>query len=322
MLTAVTSTGIFCRNECAAPPPRPENVIRLATVRDCLAVGCRPCKRCRPLHGAAAPDWLSDLLRTVEANLAEQRPIDPTALRKIGLSKQQLGRWFAKRFDFSFDAYCRMRRLAHQIGTTCFRKEVSENKAGRKKLFRQLLADNQVDIDAPSKNENAASLLVNRVFTPLGPMLTISSEQGICLLEFVDRRMLETNIVRVARRFNTQLRTGVNSHIVQLASELKQYFAGQRTEFTVPLEDGGTEFQNLVWQRLKQIPLGRTTTYSQIAGDLDRPQAVRAVGRANGDNRLSILIPCHRLVGFDGSLTGYGGGLERKQWLLDHEASK
>ena len=274
------------------------------------------------MHDPAPPDWLSELLRTVEANLAEQRPIGPAALRKIGLSKQQLGRWFAKRFDFSFDAYCRMRRLAHEIGTACFRNEVSENKAGRKKLFRQLLADNQIDIDASSKNEKVASLLVNRVFTPLGPMLTIASEQGICLLEFVDRRMLETNILRVARRYGTQLRTGANPHIDQLANELKQYFAGQRTEFTVPLEDAGTEFQNLVWQRLKQIPFGETTTYSQIVGDLDRQQAVRAVGRANGDNRLSILIPCHRLVGSDGSLTGYGGGLERKQSLLDHETPK
>ena len=325
MLTAVTSTGIFCRSECPAPPPRTENVLRLATIRDCLAVGCRPCKRCRPLHDAKAPDWLETLLQTVEANTTAQQPVDSAALRKIGLSKQQLGRWFAKRFDFSFDAYCRMRRMANQIGTTCFRDGSSGKVAGRKKLFQQLLAKNRIDVDAAKRNKTAP-LLVNRILTPLGPMLTIASENGICLLEFVDRRMLETNIVRVAQRFviqgtqGAQFRTGVNSHIAQLAAELKQYFAGKRTEFEVTLEDAGTEFQTLVWNRLKQIPLGKTSTYTQIARDIDRPKAVRAVGRANGDNRLSILIPCHRLISSNGSLTGYGGGLQRKQWLLDHES--
>ena len=320
MLTAVTSTGIFCRSECPAPPPRPKNVLRLATIRDCLAVGCRPCKRCRPLHDANPPEWLESLLQTVEANTAAQQPVDSAALRKIGLSKQQLGRWFAKRFDFSFDAYCRMRRMANQIGTTCLRDGSSGFEAGRKKLFQQLLAEKRINVEMAGKKDKTTPLLVNRVLTPLGPMLTIASEHGICLLEFVDRRMLETNIVRVAQRFCAQFRTGVNSHIVQLAAELKQYFAGKRTEFEVSLEDAGTEFQTLVWQRLKQIPAGKTSTYSQIAHDIERPKAVRAVGRANGDNRLSILIPCHRLISSDGSLTGYGGGLKRKQWLLDHES--
>ena len=162
-------------------------------------------------------------------------------------------------------------------------------------------------------------ILVNRLVTPLGPMVVCASERGIILLEFADRRMLETQLVRIARIFEAQFRVGVNEHIRQLDRELGEYFSGTRREFDVALMDIATDFQNSVWEQLKSIPLGETSTYQRLAVRLDKPKAVRAVGRANGDNRLTILIPCHRVVGSDGSLTGYGGGLDRKQWLLDHE---
>ena len=270
------------------------------------------------MHDDSAPDWVDPLLQTVEEKTAEQQPIDAAVLRRIGLSHPQIGRWFGKRFDFSFDAYCRMRRLANEIGSTHYcSKPKSQPVVGRKPLFRHLLASKQINTTQPSKS---SILLVNRILTPLGPMIAIVNESGICLLEFVDRRMLETNITRVAKRFGVQFRTGVNAHLTQLANELRMYFAGELTEFKVPLADEGTQFQTLVWQRLKQIQHGQTTTYSKIAADIDKPTAIRAVGRANGDNRLAILIPCHRLVGTDGALTGYGGGLDRKQWLIDHES--
>ncbi|MDR3562551.1 MAG: methylated-DNA--[protein]-cysteine S-methyltransferase [Negativicutes bacterium] len=101
--------------------------------------------------------------------------------------------------------------------------------------------------------------------------------------------------------------------------QLAEYFAGSRTEFSLPLVMAGTPFQQQVWQTLLGIPFGQTRSYRELAAILDKPRAVRAVGRANGANRINIIIPCHRVVGADGSLTGYGGGLERKEWLLRHE---
>jgi AraC family transcriptional regulator of adaptative response/methylated-DNA-[protein]-cysteine methyltransferase len=117
-----------------------------------------------------------------------------------------------------------------------------------------------------------------------------------------------------------ELVAGKSAVIDQLRSELDEYFLGERREFTVPLYAPGTPFQMKVWSQLLRIPVGTTTTYSRVASAIGQPNAVRAVARANGDNRIAILIPCHRVIGSDGSLTGYGGGLWRKKKLLDLEA--
>lgn len=107
----------------------------------------------------------------------------------------------------------------------------------------------------------------------------------------------------------------------QLAREqLEQYFAGERSEFDIPLDLRGSEFQRSVWDALLTIPYGETRSYGEIAKQIGRPDRARAVGSANGRNPVSIVVPCHRVIGADGSLVGYGGGLERKRWLLEHEA--
>jgi methylated-DNA-[protein]-cysteine S-methyltransferase len=102
--------------------------------------------------------------------------------------------------------------------------------------------------------------------------------------------------------------------------ELAEYFSGARTEFTVPLLPQGTEFQRAVWRALVAIPFGATCSYLDVARRVNNPDAVRAVGRANGQNPIAIIVPCHRVIGSDGSMTGYGGGIEKKRWLLEHEA--
>ena len=105
----------------------------------------------------------------------------------------------------------------------------------------------------------------------------------------------------------------------QVASQLAAYFAGELTEFDLPLELNGTDFQRRVWEGLRQIPFGETWSYAQLAAKVGSPKACRAVGLANGRNPIGIIVPCHRVIGADGTLTGYGGGLERKAWLLEHE---
>jgi AraC family transcriptional regulator of adaptative response/methylated-DNA-[protein]-cysteine methyltransferase len=150
-------------------------------------------------------------------------------------------------------------------------------------------------------------------------MVAAATPQGICLLEFADRRMLETQFKRLEKRFHARLLPGPNEHLDRLRRELDQYFLGRLPEFKVPLVMAGTEFQIKVWRALQTIPYGQTRSYKQQAELIGQPKAVRAVGRANGDNRIAILIPCHRVIGENSQLIGYGGGLWRKRFLIDLE---
>ena len=155
--------------------------------------------------------------------------------------------------------------------------------------------------------------------TPLGPMFAYAVEEGICLLEFTDRKMLETEFKTLTKRFNATIIQGANKHFDTLKPQLAEYFAGTRKEFSVPVIFRGTEFQQSVWRMLQQIPYGQTRSYKEQAIAVKKRDAVRAVANANGMNRISIIIPCHRVIGADGNLTGYGGGLWRKKWLLEME---
>jgi AraC family transcriptional regulator of adaptative response/methylated-DNA-[protein]-cysteine methyltransferase len=158
-----------------------------------------------------------------------------------------------------------------------------------------------------------------RIETPLGEMVAGATEDGICLLEFTDRRMLPTEYKDLTRLLKMKLGDGDNIHLKSLRNQLNEYFDGNRREFSIPLVAPGTDFQEAVWKELMEIPYGTTRSYQDQANALNRPDSVRAVANANGMNRISIIIPCHRVIGSDGRLTGYGGGLKRKKWLLDHE---
>lgn len=162
----------------------------------------------------------------------------------------------------------------------------------------------------------AAGLNLTRLDTPLGPMLAGATDEGVCLLEFVERRQLHAELLELAQRLQVPLLERSNPHFGPLRTQLAEYFAGARQAFTVPLHTPGSAFQQAVWQALTQIPYGHTRSYGQQALALHKPEAVRAVAAANGQNRVAILIPCHRVIGADGKLTGYAGGLWRKQRLL------
>jgi len=164
-------------------------------------------------------------------------------------------------------------------------------------------------------------LLLSRLRSPLGTLVAGATAEGICLLEFADRKLLEAEFTAVCRMFNVPLVPGFNDHLARLQVELAGYFGGSVRHFTVPLVYPGSPFQRRVWEELLAIPYGERRSYEQIALAVGKPKAARAVGRANGLNRISILIPCHRLVNKNGQLAGYGGGLWRKQFLLDLEGS-
>ena len=155
--------------------------------------------------------------------------------------------------------------------------------------------------------------------TPIGEMVAGATDDGICLLEFTDRRMLPNEYKDLQRRLKTTLEDAENKHTKSLRKQLKEYFEGKRKEFTIPLITPGSEFQKSVWKELQNIKYGETRSYLEQSIVLKKPESIRAIANANGMNRIAIVIPCHRVIGADGRLVGYGGGLHRKKWLLDHE---
>lgn len=156
--------------------------------------------------------------------------------------------------------------------------------------------------------------------TPLGDMLAVFSGDGLCLLEFVGQKRLDRELRQVEVARGGPIQAGENPLTARLGSQLSAYFAGERQDFDVPIDLVGTPFQQSVWRALLAIPYGQTWSYAQEAMHIGRPTAVRAVANANGNNKISVVVPCHRVIGSNGQLTGYGGGLPRKEWLLGMEA--
>jgi AraC family transcriptional regulator of adaptative response/methylated-DNA-[protein]-cysteine methyltransferase len=172
---------------------------------------------------------------------------------------------------------------------------------------------------APGKSRERHCLRVALLPTPLGPMLAAASETAIVLLEFADRRGLEHNYAVMRKQFGLPVVPGENKILAQLARDLNAYFDGKLTSFTVPHLLKGTAFQGAVWRELQRIPFGQTASYAEIARRVGKPGAVRAVARANATNRLYLLVPCHRVIASDGTLSGYGGGVHRKRLLIELE---
>jgi AraC family transcriptional regulator, regulatory protein of adaptative response / methylated-DNA-[protein]-cysteine methyltransferase len=172
---------------------------------------------------------------------------------------------------------------------------------------------------SPSLPPTPDNVAVQLIETPLGTLLAGAGNAGVCLLEYVDRDDLAQRTTHLSQRFGYPVGTGSHFHLDRLQTELADYFAGRLTQFTVPLWLHGTPFQKRVWAMLQQIPYGQTIAYEELARRIDQPTAVRAVARANGANRIYLLVPCHRVIGKNGQLTGYAGGLWRKQRLLELE---
>ncbi len=190
------------------------------------------------------------------------------------------------------------------------------NRQGLDKLIRVVTGDQ------PNPGAGKTALYITRLPTPLYPLTACASSRGVCLLEFTDNQRIVRELKDLVKRLDAVILPETNPHLDQLQAELAAYFAGQLKTFTVALHTPGTAFQQAAWKILRDIPYGETRSYKQQASAIGNPKAVRAVAAANGQNRISIVIPCHRVIGSDGSLTGYGGGLDRKKWLLDFEKAR
>jgi methylated-DNA-[protein]-cysteine S-methyltransferase len=158
--------------------------------------------------------------------------------------------------------------------------------------------------------EMGGPVFYSQMPSPVGELMLVATDEGLCGV-YMQKQMYWDGLQPDWRRDDKRLR--------EARAQLRGYFAEELRQFELPLAPEGTEFQRTVWAELRNIPYGETISYGELAGRIGRPNASRAVGLANGRNPLSIIVPCHRVVGSDGSLTGYGGGLARKRWLLDHE---
>lgn len=165
-------------------------------------------------------------------------------------------------------------------------------------------------------------ILKTTIETPIGEMVACATNEGICLLEFADRKDLDKQLKRVSKFLKKEIASGDHERFDKLRKQLDEYFKGERKKFELKTALIGTEFQKTVWKEIKKVRFGKTNTYLKIANKVGNPKTVRAVAGANGANKLAIIIPCHRVLGSDGELVGYAGGLSRKQWLLDHEAKQ
>lgn len=318
----VTTTGIFCRLTCPARKPKPENCRFFDTVAGCLEAGFRPCKRCTPLRPEAeeAP---------VIAPLIDALDRDPTRrwreadIAAMGLEPSTVRRAFRRHFGMTFLEMARLRRLGAGFTTLAGGERVIDAQidagfdsgSGFRDAFARLMGR------APGQIPRDGMLCADWINTPLGPMIAVSDKHALHLLEFADRKALPAELARLQKTTGQVIALGPQPPTDLVRTELTAFFNGQSAAFTVPLALHGSPFTRDVWAALRAIPAGQTRSYGDIARATGRPSATRAVARANGANQIAIIIPCHRVIGADGTLTGYGGGLWRKQKLIDIERS-
>jgi AraC family transcriptional regulator of adaptative response/methylated-DNA-[protein]-cysteine methyltransferase len=317
----VKTTGVFCRPTCPARKPKYENCEFFQTAQEALLASFRPCKRCRPLsHPNQVSELVTTLVNAVEDN-PEKRWQDKD-FRAISVDASTARRQFKKRFGMTFVAYARARRMGlamKQIrgGDSVIEAQLEagyESSSGFRDAFSRIMGA------APTLSGHCQILKAAWLDTKLGPMIAIADDEALYLLEFVDRRGLEREVESLRRLTKSAILPGTSEPLQSIEKELSQYFEGSLTEFKTPLHLLGSPFQKSVWEALKKIPYGETRSYAEISAAIKKPSAFRAVANANGANKIAIVIPCHRVINSNGEIGGYGGGVSRKKWLIDHEA--
>ncbi|PVE21458.1 bifunctional transcriptional activator/DNA repair enzyme protein Ada [Microvirga sp. KLBC 81] len=315
----VKTTGIFCRLTCPARKPKRSNVVFFGSCESAQEAGFRPCLRCRPLDRQRPTSGAVETLR--EKIKAEPgRRWSTEDLKNLGYDPSTVRRAFQREYGVTFTQYARSHRLGLAVnrlqqGGSVMDAQLDagyESGSGFRDAVTRLIGD------APARATGRTILTAQWLDTPIGAMLAIVDDTGVQLLEFADRTALPTEINRLRTRVGP-ICFGNSPVLEELARQVETYFSGRSLTFDIPVVQRGSSFEATVWEALRQIPLGSTRSYGEIACSIGRPEAPRAVARANGANQVAIIVPCHRVIGADGSLTGYGGKLWRKKWLLEHE---
>lgn len=314
----VSTTGIFCRLTCPARKPRRENVAFFDSAAAAEAAGYRACLRCKPLAATSGSDLVARLRALVAAD--PDRRWTAAAVAALGYDAGTVRRAFHREYGQSFLAYARAQRLGQAVERLASGAPVIEAQldagydsgSGFREAIGRLLGQ------APARVQGLFALQARWIDTPIGAMLAVADPDGLHLLEFVERKGLPRELERLQARRGA-IHFGDGPVLAQTAAEVERYFRGEGRGFGVPLAAQGSAFERQVWATLRDIPSGTTQTYGGLAARIGRPEAVRAVARANGANTVAIIVPCHRVIGSDGAMVGYGGKIWRKQWLLEHE---
>lgn len=316
----VKTTGVFCRATCPARKPKFDNCEFFATAKEALLASFRPCKRCQPLtYVDDTHPVIKKLIDAIENN--PEKRWKTCDLKLLSIDDSTARRQFKRRYGMTFLEYARARRMGLAVKTIKAGSKVIdaqlttgyESSSGFRDAFSRILGA------TPTKIAKQRILKTTLIDTKLGSMIAIADEQSLFLLEFVDRRGLEREIEHLRKRLKAAVIPGMNNILKSITVEIGKYFSGKSLNFTTPVHLLGSEFQQQVWQQLQLIPVGETRSYLDIAESIKHPTAYRAVARANGCNQLALIIPCHRVINANGELGGYGGGLNRKSWLLTHE---
>ena len=318
--TAVKTTGIFCHPSCRARVPKAKNVCFYDSIQECLQNGFRPCKLCRPMEKIGeTPAYIKNIIAQLQQCPHEK--ITDEQLKLKGIEPHTIRRWFKKNYQITFHAFQRMLRINYAFTNIKKGNSIThsayesgyESLSGFNESYRSLFGASASN----SKNKNVINVL--RFSSPIGSIIACATEKGLCFLGFIGQKRIEKHFTELQKHFNAIILPGKNKHLTQAHKEINEYFDGQRKTFSVSLDLVGTEFRKQVWSVLLEIPYGQTRSYKQQAVAMNKVKAVRAVASANGANKISIIIPCHRVIGSNGSLTGYAGGLPKKSWLLNFE---
>ncbi len=323
---SVKTTGIYCRPSCAARPARPENVQFHATRADAERAGFRACKRCKPNEDSLAAQYavkITALCRFIEA--AEQPPSLDTLAARAGMSAYHLHRMFKLVTGVTPRAYASAHRakrvqqgLRESETVTGAIYGAGYNSNGR--FYEE--ANGLLGMTPTAYRAGGANTSIRFAVgqCSLGSILVAQSDRGVCAI------LMGDDPDRLARdlqdRFPRAHLIGGDENFERLVAKVVGWVEAPRLGVDLPLDLRGTVFQQRVWQALREIPAGKTVSYTELAKRIGSPKAVRAVAGACAANPLAVAIPCHRVVRSDGTLSGYRWGVERKRVLLAREADK
>ncbi len=333
--TCVKTTGIYCRPVCPARPPLLKNCRFATSAAEAASWGFRACKRCRPDAAPGSPAWQGSAASVRRAlGLIDQGALDsldapaPVAALgdRLGVGERQVRRLFARHLGVPPVAVAQAKRLAIAVrlvdeGSLPMARIAAEAGFGSVRRFNEVFQSAHGESPAARRRTKGAAIMefaLSRFAAPAFDLLIVSDGDGV--LRALDFSDFEERMRRLLARHYGQYRLVEAPLPAAIAGALTAYFGGDMAALdALPVATGGSDFQRRVWTALRRIPAGETSGYGALAAQLGQPGAARAVGLANGANPIAIVVPCHRVIGASGALTGYAGGVERKRWLLRHE---
>jgi AraC family transcriptional regulator of adaptative response/methylated-DNA-[protein]-cysteine methyltransferase len=319
IIGAVHTTGIYCKPSCPARRPKRENVTFYSTTEEARAAGFRPCMRCKPGEVGRDREAVARAVRLIEQ--AEEAPTLTDLSSAVGYAPHHFQRIFRRDLGVSPAEYARALRNRRTEEALKANGRVTDavydaGYSGPSSFYSDAKERLGMTPSAWRNGGSGATIRWTHFDSPLGRMLIAATDKGICRLTFDDSEQSLRRLFPKAK-------------IVEDSGALKELVEGALTAIErplaareLPIDVAGTAFQEAVWRELRKIPMGETRSYAQIAAAIGQPKAVRAVGTANGDNHVAVLIPCHRVIRSDGSLGGYAGGLDRKKMLLAAEGAE